>query len=110
MKIRYADYFTVTRSATMPRPACTDGAIWRAAKDLFLRHAGHGPWRLVGAQVANLVDADWRQLSLLEDRGREMREERLAAALDALKARYGKDMLRRARALGRRNHHSDQQT
>ncbi|MGB9920181.1 MAG: DNA polymerase IV [Moorellales bacterium] len=110
VKIRYADYLTVTRSATLPRPVRTDGAIWLAAKDLFLRHAGRGPWRLVGVQVTNLAGAEWRQLSLLEDRGREVREERLAAALDALKARYGKDVVRRARALGRRNRHSDRQT
>ncbi|MBC7105245.1 MAG: DNA polymerase IV, partial [Firmicutes bacterium] len=99
VKIRYADHATVTRSATLPRPVRTDGAVWRAAKELFLCHAGHGPWRLVGVQVANLVDADWRQLSLLEDRGREIREEKLAAVLDGLKSRYGKDAVRRARAL-----------
>jgi len=66
VKIRYADYSTVTRSATLPRPVCTDGAVWRAARELLLRHAGRGPWRLVGVQLTNLVDADWRQLSLLE--------------------------------------------
>jgi DNA polymerase-4 len=102
VKIRYADYSTVTRSATLPRPTCTDGAVWRAARDLFLRHSGHGPWRLVGVQLSNLTDTDWRQLSLLEDPRREMREEKLAATLDALKARYGKDAVR-ARALACQN-------
>jgi nucleotidyltransferase/DNA polymerase involved in DNA repair len=60
-KIRYADHATVTRSATPPQPVNTGGAIWQAARDLFLRHAGHGPWRLVGAQVTNLTNTDWRQ-------------------------------------------------
>lgn len=107
VKIRYADYTTVTRSATLPRPVRTDGAIWGAASDLFPRHAGRGPWRLVGVQIANLLNADWRQLSLLEDHERETREERLAAALDALKARYGKDVVRRGRALGLRKDGAD---
>jgi len=101
-KLRYADHATVTRSATLPGPVRTDAAIWQAAKDLFLRHAGLGPWRLVGVQLSNLTDTDWRQLSLLEDPRREMREEKLAATLDALKARYGKDAVR-ARALACQN-------
>ncbi|MGB9921109.1 MAG: DNA polymerase Y family protein [Moorellales bacterium] len=58
VKIRYADYLTVIRSATLPRPVRTDGAVWQAAKDLFLRHAGTGPWRLVGVQVTNLAGAE----------------------------------------------------
>ncbi|MBC7336402.1 MAG: hypothetical protein H5U01_09055, partial [Clostridia bacterium] len=36
VKIRYADYTTVTRSATLPRPVFSDAAIWQAAKDLYL--------------------------------------------------------------------------
>lgn len=95
VKIRYPDYTTVTRSATLPHPVRTDAAIWQTAKDLFLRHAGHGPWRLVGVQVANLTSTGLRQLSLMEDLQREEQEERLTAVLDDLKERYGKDVVRR---------------
>jgi len=46
--------------------------------------------------VTSLVREEWHQLSLLEDPRRDMREEKLTAALDALKACYGKDVVRRA--------------
>ncbi|MBC7336736.1 MAG: hypothetical protein H5U01_10770, partial [Clostridia bacterium] len=102
VKIRYADYTTVTRAATLPQAVNTDGAIWQAAKELFLCHAGRGPWRLVGVQVAHLTEVEWRQLSLLEDLRREKREGKLSAVLDVLKVRYGKDAVRRARVLAGR--------
>lgn len=99
VKIRYADYATITRSLTLPESTHTDSAIYRAARDLFCRHGGAGPWRLLGVQVSGLVEEEYRQPSLLEDTGREQREERITAAIDGLKSKYGKDVIHRARAL-----------
>ncbi|HHY37506.1 MAG TPA: DNA polymerase IV [Clostridia bacterium] len=99
LKIRYADYTTITRSITLSRSTCTDFAIYRAARDLFCRHAGAGPWRLLGVQVSGLVEEEYHQLSLLEDAGKERREERITEVIDGLRNKYGKDIVHRARVL-----------
>jgi DNA polymerase IV len=67
IKVRYADFSTVTRARTLPSPVNEPEEVWRMASALLRRLDPAQPVRLVGVRVAGLdqdeVAAD--QLSLL---------------------------------------------
>lgn len=69
VKVRYADFRTVTRSQTLARPAVDGGelAVW-AQRLLRRTEAGDQPVRLLGVTVENLVEAGagGEQLGLFE--------------------------------------------
>jgi DNA polymerase-4 len=57
IKVRYADFTTVTRSHTLSRPTCDADVIASWATELLYRtQAGRRPVRLLGARVNNLVE------------------------------------------------------
>jgi DNA polymerase-4 len=57
IKVRYADFTTVTRSHTLSRPTADPDVIASWAIELLHRtQAGRRPVRLLGARVANLVE------------------------------------------------------
>ena len=57
IKVRYADFTTVTRSHTLSRPTSDADVISSWATELVYRtQAGRRPVRLLGARVANLVE------------------------------------------------------
>jgi DNA polymerase-4 len=57
IKVRYADFTTVTRSHTLSRPTSDADVIASWATELLHRtHAGRRPVRLLGARVNNLVE------------------------------------------------------
>jgi DNA polymerase-4 len=65
LKIRYADFTTVTRSRTFPIPVFEGGTIAGCAKDLLRRtEAPSRPVRLIGVTASNLVRERVEQLSL----------------------------------------------
>jgi len=58
IKVRYADFTTITRSHTAPATRDPDDLARRALKLLEKTEAGVRPVRLLGASVHNLVDPD----------------------------------------------------
>ena len=58
IKVRYADFTTVTRSHTAPPTQDADDIAQRAVALLAKTEAGTRPVRLLGASVHNLVDPD----------------------------------------------------
>jgi DNA polymerase-4 len=57
IKVRYADFTTVTRSHTLSRPTCDADVISSWAAELLHRtQAGRRPVRLLGARVNGLVE------------------------------------------------------
>lgn len=57
IKVRYADFATITRSATPPAAVSTDADVTRVALALLARtDAGARPVRLLGVSVHNLVE------------------------------------------------------
>ena len=68
IKVRYADFETVTRARTLASPVNDLDTVWRVAADLLRRLDPPAPVRLIGVRVAGL-DEDVRsvddQLSLL---------------------------------------------
>jgi DNA polymerase IV len=67
IKVRYADFSTVTRARTLPSPVNEPEEVWRVASGLLRRLDPPQPVRLVGVRVAGLDqdEAAADQLSLL---------------------------------------------
>lgn len=95
LKIRFADFTTVTRSVTLGAPTDVARDVYRAAREL-LENLGVGgkPIRLVGLGLAALVPASSpRQLAV----DRPAKWDDLAEAVDQVRSRYGTGSIRPAR-------------
>lgn len=83
LKIRYADFRTITRSATEPLPFSGSALIARAAKKL-LAGVDEGPGvRLLGVSMSNIVEGS--QLAF-ED---QAKESGVSPAVDEVRRRFG---------------------
>ncbi len=93
LKLRDADFTTVTRQRSLDGGSDSDAAITAAAIALLAatRQSGQ-PVRLLGVGVHNLEDA--AQLDLFTAPASD-RERRLDATLDSLRRRFGPDAVRR---------------
>jgi DNA polymerase IV len=97
VKIRYGDFETITRSATLDTPTDATDELRRAARELFDAWAetSFRPVRLIGVTAGRLSDCG-AQLGLF-DAAEQERRRRLDRALDALQDRFGSDAIRRGR-------------
>jgi len=88
LKLRYADFKTITRARTLPDPTDVDAEIHRVAAELLRRlRLGRVPVRLVGVTVSNLSDATApTQLRFGPERPGW---EAAVRAADAVRARFG---------------------
>ena len=92
LKLRTADFTTVTRQARLPAPADTGEALWPVARRLLASaDRTRQAIRLVGVGVS--LAAEERQLPLFEPA--VDRQRRVAGALDQLAARFGADVIAR---------------
>ena len=93
IKLRWADFTTITRQKTLPSPTNLDKEIFETAAELFRENWPRGkPVRLIGVGVSNL-SPPIRQLSLWDDD--HQREGNLLSAIDALRERYGREIIQR---------------
>ncbi len=91
LKLRFADFRTITRARTLPSPTDTDTELHQVAADLLARLGlDRTPIRLIGVTVSNLV-TDGAPLQL--QFGERQREAWSAAvrAADRVRARFGDD-------------------
>ncbi len=95
IKIRFADFSTLTRCQTLAEPTSVGQRIGEVARSLFDDIARHDPVRLVGVRAERLhpaggalglwdEDEDWR---------------RVEGALDQARSKFGTTMITRARHL-----------
>jgi len=100
VKIRFADFSTITRSHTLPEVTNLTEGLWQAAEELLRKglQARRGPVRLLGVGVSGLDDSGVGQ-GLLFDREERQKQGRLDSVKDQLKHRFGPDALRRGSAL-----------
>jgi DNA polymerase-4 len=97
IKLRYADFTTLTRQTTLTSPTVADTAIRDAAVELFETSWSGGPVRLLGVGISALEDA--AQLDLFS----EQRAGRLDATLDRLRDRFGQAAIQRGTGRGLRD-------
>lgn len=98
LKLRYADFRTLTRDVTLDEPTHLDFVIFERVLHLF--EQARNPKlkvRLVGVRASHLEHASF-QRSLL-DAGQHERLERLMQAADKVRDRFGFDAVRLARSL-----------
>jgi DNA polymerase-4 len=97
VKIRYSDFVTHTCSRTLSRPLDVDEAFFEEVLDLFRRgRRRRYHLRLLGVGLTNLVSRSWQD-DLFDQRLPLLRE--LDLKLDAIRAKYGVDAVRRGAAL-----------
>ncbi len=93
LKLRWADFTTLTRQVTLDRPTNLDHDIYAAAEQLFEKTWTPGKRvRLVGVSVSGF-ETDAYQLGL-GDAGTEP-DQRLQSTLDELRDRFGDQAIRR---------------
>lgn len=96
LKLRWPNFTTITRQTALDQPTDQDGEIYRAAVGLLERSWKAGkPVRLIGVAVAQL-GPKLRQLSLFDRTWQA--DEKLLAAIDSIRGRYGTDALRKGRS------------
>jgi DNA polymerase IV len=95
IKLRWPDFTTLTRQVTLPQPSDQDEEIYHLALDLLgkVRTSGKAV-RLIGVGVSGL-GSPLRQLELWG--AASERSRRLQEALDAVRAKYGEQSIRRGK-------------
>lgn len=100
LKVRFADFTTITRSRTLEVPTDVGADIYATAWGLFSAlRLQRARIRLVGVRMEGLTEADSTPTQMLlgaPDRGRREAE----VAMDDLRRRYGPDAVRPGRSLG----------
>jgi len=104
IKLRFSDFRTITRQRALRPPSRSDRQLLQCALELFAAETGQGPIRLVGFGVSNLTTpaeatGEPIQPSLFptgeETQAAAQAEGELDRAVDALRERYGEQILRR---------------
>ena len=100
LKIRFADFTTITRSRTLESPTDVGQVIYDTASDLYAAlRLQRARIRLVGVRLEGLVDLEGSAEQLSFDEGAASPVDRRAAevAADRLRERFGRDVVRPAR-------------
>ena len=101
IKLRWPDFSTFTRQMRLNQPTDQDGEIYAAALNLFKDNWRPGkPVRLLGVGIADL-GPPMRQLELF-DHGWEQ-DHKLLKAVDDIREKYGRRVLRRAGSISKRS-------
>ncbi|HEV2087689.1 MAG TPA: DNA polymerase IV, partial [Cryptosporangiaceae bacterium] len=95
IKVRFADFSTISRSRVLPTPTDVTMQVYEAARRLFDGLGTEAPIRLVGVRVEGLTEAD-RTAHQLELGGREHGWADTDRAIDAAIRRFGRGVVRPA--------------
>ena len=98
LKIRYADFTTLTRSHTLARATYATKTVWQAAKQLLLTRVPlkHKAVRLIGVGVSGF-EQDAGQTELFAHNADL--QEKIDDVADQIKKRFGQSGLRRGKSL-----------
>jgi DNA polymerase-4 len=92
VKIRYTNFYTVTRSRTLSSPTCFDNEIFAVVSDLLRQNVGQGrAVRLLGISASALQSTGWQEPLL--DRDQRQSFEKLYKGIDELRRKYGEDAI-----------------
>jgi len=103
LKVRFADFSTITRSQTLPEPTNITHELWQATDEMLCHRlpAGHLPVRLLGMGVGGLDDTGLIQGQLFEQDQRK-KHTGVDTVSDQIRERFGSSALRRAASLPQR--------
>lgn len=102
LKIRWHDFETHTRQFSLSQPTNHDTVIYTSARELFFSIWTPGKKvRLLGVAAANLTE-NVQQLSFMDETFQK--EDQLLHAMDDLKARFGKDVIKRGWRMKKDSH------
>jgi len=98
LKLRYADFTTITRRHTLSQTTDTDQIIFDTGAMLLKKALSQErqPMRLIGIGVSNLVEGG-RQLDMLDASARRL--EQLNKAIDRIRNKYGFSAIQTGRTL-----------
>ena len=98
LKLRYADFTTITRSRTLGQANNTNRIIFDTGTELLEKELTQGkqPVRLIGIGVSNLVEPG-RQLNMLDASARRL--EQLDKVIDRIRNKYGFTAIQTGRTL-----------
>ena len=98
VKLRYADFTTITRQHTLSQASDTDQAIFDTGSKLLRKELSREKQavRLIGIGVSNLVEAG-RQLDMLDSSAQRL--EKLNTAIDRIRKKYGFTAIQTGRTL-----------
>ena len=99
LKLKSADFASITRRRSLTSPTQTADRIYREAKAMLSVYKEPGPFRLIGVGIADLFpdkEADNSGDLLDPDAGKRAAAE---AATDKIRAKYGHDAIIKGRAL-----------
>lgn len=99
LKLRYADFTTLSRASTLPEPTDVGQRIGDVAIGLFDALELSQPVRLIGVRAEKLRDGGGSALALWDD---DAEWRRVDAALDDARNRFGGGAVTRASVLGPR--------
>lgn len=106
IKVRFADFTTITRSRTLPVATDVTNEVYRTACRLLTEQVPPGAVRLIGVRVEQLVDgAESGEQLTLDAPKRGWREADRAA--DLARSRFGRAAIGPATLLGARASHFD---
>lgn len=100
LKLRFADFHTITRAKTLPAPMNLTDEIWRTAAKLMddaLSNSRQSV-RLLGVGVSGFEEPRHVQKTLFADEERE-KQVHLDQAADLIRARFGASLLQRGSGL-----------
>ena len=93
LKLRYADFHTLTRSRTLSLPTSSELELYPVVREMLAAARTRSlPLRLLGLQLSNLGVSE--QLPLFDQ------HERVSAVIDGIRERYGFSMVSLATQLG----------
>ncbi len=102
VKIRFGDFRTITRSASLAAPTDTTSVLWERARSLFDAWAADHfqPVRLIGVSASGLTTTRG-QLGLFDESERKQRA--VDAVTDRIAERFGRHSIRRGGTLPNRD-------
>jgi DNA polymerase-4 len=97
IKVRFADFTTISRSQTLPEPTAVSQRIGDASHELFASVERRLPVRLIGVRAEKLRPAGGAAPTLWDD---DEGWRRIEDALDGAAAKFGRGSVTRATLLG----------
>ncbi len=99
VEIKYASFQSVSHQTTLEVPSASTDLIYQTACKLFDELWNGKPIRLLGIRTSKLTsDTEPRQISLFElqeNTPQSEKQQKLDSALDSLRDKYGKDIIKR---------------